>query len=141
MQHLCVLLPLVLCTLWDLSRELKQLELSHICQNMCLEPAGFNTCPLNRIVVVQDVLQLVTLPEGAPSAAAAALATVAVRSQPATFVKSNVMAQLSQLGVCGQTLQPFCVLKLWTVSQTVLASYFTSLMQSKLFSGRFGKFG
>lgn len=50
-----------------------------------------------------------TLPEGALSAAAV-LATVGVRSQPAAFVKSDVMAELSQLGVCGQTSQPFCVL-------------------------------
>lgn len=61
-------------------------------------------------MVVQDVWQLATLPEGAPSAAAAVLATVTVRSQSATFVKSDVKAELSQPGVCGQTSQPFCVL-------------------------------
>lgn len=54
-------------------------------QTFCSEPAGFNTCPLNRIVVVQDVWQLGTLPEGAPSAAAV-LATVGMRSQPATLL-------------------------------------------------------
>lgn len=60
-------------------------------------------------MVTQDVWQLGTLPEGAPSAVAV-LATVGVRSQTATFVKSDVMAELSQLSVCGQALQPFCVL-------------------------------
>lgn len=48
---------------------------------------------------------------GALSAAAAVvLAPVGLWSQAAAFVKSDVMAELSQLRVCGQTSQPFCVL-------------------------------
>lgn len=54
--------------------------------------------------------QLGTLPGGALSAAAV-FTTVGVRSDLQTFVKSDVMAHLSHLCVCGQTLQPFCVLR------------------------------
>lgn len=57
--------------------------------------------------------------------AAAVLATDGVKSQPALFVKSDVMAGLSQLGVCGQTLQLFC--GLLNEQSVTLSSPLTSL--------------
>lgn len=45
------------------------------------------------------------------SVSSSMLTTVPVRSPPAPFVKSDVKAHLSQLSVCGQTSQPFCVRK------------------------------
>lgn len=91
--------------------------------------AGFNTCPLNRIV--QDVWQLGALPEGALSAAAV-LATVGVRRQPATFVKSDVMAELSRLWP--DLAAVFCVLQ--NEQSVRQPSPPASLMRRKLFPAR-----
>lgn len=72
--------------------------------NISLRASWFHQTSFEQDCGLQSVPKLSTLPVGALSAAAV-LATVRLRSLPATFVKSDVMAELS-----AKLRSHFCVL-------------------------------